>query len=109
MKKNRPGVLLTAIAEPAAAPAIEELILAETSTFGLRRTTASRRKLRREWVDVATRYGKIRVKAGHAGRKLAHVAPEYEDCRRAAARRGVPLKEVYQAALDAYRGRHAGR
>jgi hypothetical protein len=105
MKKNRPGVLLTVIAEPGTVPAIEELIFAETTTFGLRRTTATRRKLAREWVEVATRYGKVRVKVGRMGRRLVQAAPEYEDCRAIAARRGVPLREVQQAALDAFRRR----
>jgi hypothetical protein len=105
MKKNRPAAILTAIAEPATAAAMEEIFLTETSTFGLRRTRASRRKLRRESADVATPYGKIRVKVGHMGKKLVHAAPEYEDCRRAATEFGVPLKMVYQAALDAFRRR----
>jgi len=105
MKKNRPGVILQAIVEPGNAPAIEQIILTETSTFGIRRTRASRRKLRRESVDVETRYGKVRVKVGHMGKNLVHAAPEYEDCRRAAAEAGVPLKHVYDAALDAFRRR----
>jgi len=105
MKKNRPGVILQAIAEPGAAPAIEQIILTETSTFGIRRTLATRRKLRRELVDVATRYGKIRIKVGRSGKTLVHAAPEYEDCRRAAVETGVPLKRVYDAALDAFRRR----
>jgi len=102
MKKNRPGFILTAIAEPATAPAVEEVMLTETSTFGLRRTLASRRKLRREWAEVATPHGTVRVKVGRLGRKVVHAAPEYEDCSRVAAKSGVPLKEVYQSALDAY-------
>jgi len=102
MKKNRPGVVLTAIADPTTAPAVEQLILTETSTFGLRRTLASRRKLSREWVHATTRYGKIRIKVGRMGKKLVHAAPEYEECRRAATRHGVPLKAVYQAALEAF-------
>lgn len=105
MKKNRPGVILQAIVEPANAPAIEQIILTETSTFGIRRTRASRRKLRRESVDVQTRYGKVRVKVGYMGKTITHTAPEYEDCRRAAAEAGVPLKAVYEAALDAFRRR----
>jgi len=105
MKKNRPGVILQAIVEPANAPAIEQIILTETSTFGIRRTRASRRKLRRESVEVETRYGKIRVKVGHMGTALVHAAPEYEDCRRAAADAAIPLKHVYDAALDAFRRR----
>jgi len=103
MKKNRPGFLLTVLVEPVAAGATEELILTETSTFGVRRTLAARRKLRREWVEVKSKVGKVRIKLGRLGDRLVHAAPEYEDCRAIANRRGVPLQEVYQAALDAFR------
>jgi len=105
MKKNRPGVLVSVIAEPATVPCIEELLFAETTTFGLRRTTATRRKLAREWVEVETQYGKIRVKLGRLGKKLVQAAPEYEDCRRAAAKAKAPLRKVQEAALAAFRGR----
>ncbi|MFP4058012.1 MAG: nickel pincer cofactor biosynthesis protein LarC [Candidatus Brocadiia bacterium] len=103
MKKSRPGVVLTAIAAPDAAPAIENIVLTETSTFGVRRSIASRRKLARSWTSVQTEYGAIRVKTGRLDGKAVQAAPEYEDCRRAALERGAPLKEVYRAALDAYR------
>ncbi|NQT51977.1 nickel pincer cofactor biosynthesis protein LarC [bacterium] len=103
MKKSRPGVLLSVIAQPQDAAALEDIILRETSTFGLRRTPASRRKLRREWVEAATPYGTVRVKLGRIGDDIVQAAPEYEDCRRAAAEHHVPLKAVYQAALDAFR------
>ncbi len=103
MKKSRPGVLLSVIAEPQAAAALEDIILTETSTFGLRRTRASRRKLRRHWVEVETPYGTVRVKVGMMGDRVVPAAPEFADCRRAAAAHTVPLKDIYQAALDAYR------
>jgi len=105
MKKNRPAVLLSVIAEPGTVPAIEELLFAETTTFGLRRTIATRRKLAREWIEIATQYGKIRVKVGRLGKTLVQAAPEFEDCRRAAVKAKVPLREVQEAALSAFRGR----
>ena len=103
MKKSRPGFLLTVLVDPVASGATEELILTETSTFGIRRTIASRRKLRREWAEVSTSHGKVRIKLGYLGDRLVQSAPEYEDCRAIAARRGLPLKAVYEAALDAFR------
>ena len=105
MKKSRPGFLLTVLVDPVASGATEELILTETSTFGIRRTIASRRKLRREWAEVSTGHGKVRIKLGYLGDRLVQSAPEYEDCRAIAARRGLPLKAVYEAALDAFRRR----
>lgn len=102
MKKCRPGFLLTALVDPAAAAAAEELILIETTSFGVRRTMASRRKLRRAWAEVETEHGAVRIKLGYLGVRLVQAAPEYEDCRAIAHRRGLPLKAVYQAALDAF-------
>jgi len=105
MKKCRPAFLLTVLVDPVASAATEELILTETTTFGVRRTLASRRKLRREWAKVATPHGAVRIKLGYLGDRLVQAAPEYEDCRAIANRRGLPLKTIYQAALDAFRHR----
>ena len=105
MKKCRPGFLLTVLVDPVAAAATEELILPETTSFGVRRTLATRRKLRREWAKVRTKHGTARIKLGYLGDRLVQAAPEYEDCRGIANRRGLPLKTVYEAALDAFRRR----
>ncbi len=105
MKKCRPGFLLTVLVDPVAAAATEELILTETTSFGVRRTLATRRKLRREWAKVRTKHGTARIKLGYLGDRLVQAAPEYEDCRGIANRRGLPLKTVYEAALDAFRRR----
>ena len=64
MKKSRPGVLLTVLCAEADADKFSELILRETTAFGVRRTVAERRKLQREWVTVETPYGPVRVKFG---------------------------------------------
>jgi len=102
MKKNRPGMVVTLIAEAADAPRLEELLLAETTTFGVRRNAAVRRKLRREWATVETPFGQVRVKVGYLGKRLVQAAPEFEDCRRAADRHNQPLRAVYEAALEAF-------
>jgi hypothetical protein len=103
MKKNRPGTLLRVIADEPAAGEMERILLSETTTFGLRRHKVWRTKLARRHIAVATRYGKLRVKVGETGGRVQTVAPEYEDCRAAAERAGVPLKQVCQAAMDAAR------
>jgi uncharacterized protein (TIGR00299 family) protein len=99
MKKNRPGVLLTILCAEADADKFSEMILRETSAFGLRRTIAERRKLRRAFTTVKTRFGPVTVKLGRLGGKIVQAAPEYESCRKLAAKAGVPLKNVYDAAL----------
>jgi hypothetical protein len=64
---------------------------------------ADRRKLRREFREAATPYGTVRLKLGWLDGRVLQAAPEYEDCRKAAQQAGVPLKSVYEAALQAAR------
>ena len=101
MKKNRPGVLLTVLCAEADADQFSEMILRETTALGVRRHAADRRKLRREVVTVETPLGQVRVKLGRLNGELVQAAPEYESCREAAAKAGVPLKTIYAAAQKA--------
>ncbi len=102
MKKNRPGTLLTVLCRPEGVDRMMKLIFAETTTFGARSYRAERRVLPREWVRVRTHWGEVRVKVSRANGRILHVAPEYEDCRKLAAERDVPLQHVIAEALRAY-------
>ena len=99
MKKNRPGVLLTVLCEVAAADKFSEMLLKETSAFGVRRSIGERRKLRREFVTAKTQFGDVTVKLGRLDGKVVQAAPEYESCKKVADAKGVPLKSVYEAAV----------
>ena len=101
MKKNRPGVLLTVLCAEPDADQFAEMILGETSAFGVRRTWAERRKLKREFKSVKTAYGNVTVKIGRLGGRVIQSAPEFESCKKLAARAKVPLKRVYDAAMKA--------
>jgi len=103
MKKSRPAVTLNVLAPPEREEEIKEVVFAETKTLGVRITQVEKEFLDREVVTVATPYGKLRVKLARQEGRPVNVAPEYEDCREAAARCGVPLKEVYAAAEEAAR------
>jgi uncharacterized protein (TIGR00299 family) protein len=103
MKKNRPGVLLTVLCALAEADKFSELILRHTSAFGVRRTVAERRKLRRQFRVVHTPFGEVSVKFGLLDGKVVQTAPEYESCRKLAEEKSVPLKTIYEAALAAAR------
>jgi len=103
MKKGRPGLLITCLAPPDQREAIEEVLFSETTTLGVRRQEWERTLLERQSVPVATPYGTIAVKLGRRGDRVYNAQPEFEDCQRAAAARGVPVKEVWAAALAAYR------
>jgi uncharacterized protein (TIGR00299 family) protein len=103
MKKNRPGVLLTILCAESDADKFSELLLRETSAFGVRHRTADRRKLRREFVTVPTPHGEVTVKLGRLDGRVVQAAPEFESCKKVAEQAGVPLKEVHQSALTAFR------
>jgi uncharacterized protein (TIGR00299 family) protein len=101
MKKQRPGVVLHALADAATREAVAAAILRETTAIGLRFHSAQRIVLPREVITVQTAFGAVRIKVATAPDGTRNVAPEYEDCRRIAAERGVALKVVYQAAIAA--------
>ena len=104
MKKGRPGHLFGALCDDGRRGVVESEIFKQTSTLGVRATRVERRVLDRELVEVDTAYGKVRVKVGRLAGTVANVAPEFEDCRQAAERQGVAVKEVMAAALSAFRG-----
>ena len=102
MKKSRPGALLTVLCAEADADRFTESILRETTAFGVRRTFAERRKLKREIKTVETEHGPVEVKIGLLNGKAIQIAPEYESCRALAEKAGVPLKAVQAAAVKAF-------
>ena len=102
MKKGRPGLHLTVLADAACREAVVGALFSESTTLGVRITEAARRTLERRVVSVKTRWGPVRVKLGLRGGRTVNRAPEFEDCRRLALRAGAPLKEVYREALTAF-------
>ena len=102
MKKGRVGTLITVLCRPADAPRFEELLFRETSTLGVRSRTEQRRTLDRAHATVITAYGKIRIKTAALDGVITHAQPEYEDCHARAREHRVPLKQVMDAALQAW-------
>jgi hypothetical protein len=102
MKKNRPGMLLTVLCRPEDAAKLTHLIFTETTTLGVRQREEKRHALARQWVTVATRWGNVRMKVASMNGAVTNYAPEYEDCRRIATERHVPLKSVMQEAMQLY-------
>jgi uncharacterized protein (TIGR00299 family) protein len=101
MKKGRPGVILSVLCAADQREALGGIVLAETSAIGLRYYSAQRMVLERDVRQVVTDYGTVRVKVARGPDGHENLAPEYEDCKRIAAERQVPIKLVYQAALVA--------
>jgi pyridinium-3,5-bisthiocarboxylic acid mononucleotide nickel chelatase len=100
MKKNRSATMVSVLAAPELTEQLASILFAETTTLGLRILQAERRVLVRNTAEVETAYGKIRIKYTDAGA----FAPEYEDCRKAAAAKGVALRTVIAEANQAFRG-----
>lgn len=106
MKKGRPGIMITTISPQERMDTLLRILFQETTTIGVRWYSAGRFKLLRDQQEVKTPYGEVRVKIGytnnhHGGRVIYNLAPEYEDCARAAREKGVSIKEVYRATLRA--------
>ena len=103
MKKGRPGMLLHVLAFPTSVEELLEIVFSESTSIGARTYTVTKRMLQRETLLLDTPYGKVRAKASWLGERMVNLSPEYEDCREVAHQQGVPLKEVYAAALVAAR------
>ena len=99
MKKNRPGVLLSVVGEASLREKMTAIIFSETSTIGVRYYPVARAVLKREVVRVKTKYGAVKVKVVEQPDGARRGAPEYDDVRRIAALKKVPLKAVYDEAL----------
>jgi TIGR00299 family protein len=100
MKKGRLASQLSVLADSEAFPAVAAILMAETTTIGMRYYPVSRLEAERQIVAVATPWGEVRVKVSSVSGQVANVAPEYEDCRKMAAEQGLPLKVVWQKALS---------
>jgi uncharacterized protein (TIGR00299 family) protein len=103
MKKSRPGVLVTLLCKPEDKQLMIEHVFRETTTIGVRYRNEKREVLRREFVTLATNYGPIKIKVSRApDGRVMNYAPEFDDCRDAAEKHHVPVREVQTAALNAY-------
>jgi uncharacterized protein (TIGR00299 family) protein len=101
MKKNRPGVLLSILCRPADREKFLRMLFVETTTIGARSYEVARRELVRETVRVETQFGPIDVKVAR-GEGSVNAMPEFDQCRAAAAKNGVALRQVQDAARIAY-------
>jgi pyridinium-3,5-bisthiocarboxylic acid mononucleotide nickel chelatase len=94
MKKNRPGLLVTLLCEAENAARLIDLVFRETTTIGVRTHEVRRKTLDRESVPVETSFGEVRMKVSRMNGSVLNATPEYEDCKKIADERGIPLKQV---------------
>ena len=101
MKKNRPGTLLVVLCKPKDEAALTSLLFNETTTLGIRKQIVERQSLSRTIETIETPYGSVRIKIAKINEKSKKISPEYEDCRRIAQKKGIPVIDVYNAAIMA--------
>jgi uncharacterized protein (TIGR00299 family) protein len=102
MKKNRPGTLVTVIAPPERRDALSGVLFTDTTTIGVRYQEMHRERLDREMRTVETPVGRIRFKIARRDGRIVNASPEFDDCAKAAAEHGVPIKEVQALATKAW-------
>jgi len=98
MKKGRPAVLLSVLTDRSKTDVLVDTIFRETTSIGVRIQEKGRRKLTREIREIETLYGKVRTKISRQGDEILTVTPEYDDCRRIASEKNIPLKAVMDEA-----------
>jgi hypothetical protein len=109
MKKGRPALLLSAIAPPGMVAGVQDVLFDETTTFGIRLSSARRVKLPRETRQIDTPFGTVQLKISRRRGEVIRVKPEHDDCVRLAEQHGVPFSAVRQAALRAYQSENTAR
>ena len=95
MKKGRPGVIVSAIVSELNLPSVESVLFSQTTTFGIRKYKVVRKILAREFREFDSPLGKVKVKVGKFNGTTKSISPEYEDCKRIAEEKSIPLKQVY--------------
>ncbi len=104
MKKNRPAVKVTILADPQNSHLLGQILLQESTTIGYRRQIAEKIMLKREERQVETPWGKVKIKVAGSHPHYYNIAPEYADCLRIAREKGIPLKKIYQYVGSRYSG-----
>ncbi|MBI5043623.1 MAG: nickel pincer cofactor biosynthesis protein LarC [Nitrospirae bacterium] len=96
MKKGRPGTMLSVLAKIDDVKKLSAIIFRETTSIGLRVQEIGRIKVEREIKEIKTKFGNVHVKVASDGKEILGINPEYEDCKRIAIKKGLPLKKVME-------------
>lgn len=102
MKKGRPAIQISVLCQNNHRDQLIQILLAETTTFGVRINSADRVILNRDNIQINTEWGPVRAKRGYLNGVLIKTVPEYDDCKNLAEKNGIPLQTVFQ---DAYQNR----
>jgi pyridinium-3,5-bisthiocarboxylic acid mononucleotide nickel chelatase len=103
MKKGRPAQMLSILTSMELKSRLLEFVFTQTTTLGIREHTVERHALERKFVSVNTPWGSVKMKLGLFNQKVVNSAPEFEECKVLALKYSVPIKEVIEAAQQAFR------
>ena len=104
MKKGRPGVIVSALAEASRTETLTDLLLRETTTLGVRCHAVQRQEAERSFETVTVRGGSVRIKVKRWHGEVLGGQPEYGDCQRLAEQLGLPVKIVWEEAFRRWGG-----
>ena len=96
MKKNRPATKLSVLTQQQNVKALANEVLKNTTSFGIRFYPVGRVMLDREFQEIETTFGKVKVKIGKSNGEIFHISPEYESCKEISKEQGIPIKKVYE-------------
>jgi uncharacterized protein (DUF111 family) len=102
MKQNRPAVQISVICKAEDGARLEQALLKQGLTFGIRKQLLQRSKLARDFITVSTEFGKIRIKTGSLNGRIVNAKPEFSDCASSARKHNAPIRVVMDAAMTAY-------
>jgi len=100
MKKGRPGIILNVIAEKELADTVKEILFNESTTLGIRTFPFAKDTLVRKFEQINTEWGKVSIKRSFYKGKEVSCKPEYEECKKIAAKLKIPVKEVYNSIVS---------
>lgn len=95
MKKNRPGIKINILCDKKSTYLFEQFLFNETTTLGIRKISVDRVKLDREFVRIKTKFGEVTIKVAYKDGKILKYSPEYEECKKIAISKNIPIKDVY--------------
>jgi uncharacterized protein (TIGR00299 family) protein len=96
MKKTRPAIKISVLCQYIQTNIIENILLTETSTLGLRKYQVQKTMLNRTSETIETKWGKVRIKHGYLNNKIIKSKPEYDDCLKISQQSKVPILDIYQ-------------
>ena len=103
MKRSRPAVKLTVIADEGRVESLSAILFKETTTIGIRSYRAGRTILEREIRKIKTKYGDIRIKISRLGSDIVNISPEYTDLKALSKKTGLPVKKISEEIAPALR------